>query len=172
MAPLRQHANPQPQAVGRAGDPGRVGEPELRFLDSVCPSLHIFCVLLSLPMIACSPNMIPRELFPLACLAVTAMATCYFPNGGISFDDVACNPDASDSPCCYKGAQTCYSNGLCGIGEVDGILQYARGTCTDQNWLSGACPNFCLDRKSFLPAHVHMLMTLCRARFGQCRVQL
>ncbi|EXJ84616.1 hypothetical protein A1O3_05286 [Capronia epimyces CBS 606.96] len=76
-----------------------------------------------------------------------ATATCYFPDGNVSSLDVACNPDAVDSFCCYSH-QACLSNKLCLTGVEDGVNQYARGTCTDHTWQSGACPDFCLDQQA------------------------
>ena len=85
--------------------------------------------------------------FALAFLVLNRVSgTCYFPNGNVSPQDVACEASASDSFCCYHD-QACLSNGVCMTGVVDGIQQYARGTCTDPNWESGACPKFCLDGK-------------------------
>lgn len=73
-----------------------------------------------------------------------AAATCYFPDGDISPADTPCDDEATDTFCCYN-KQACLSNKICLTGNVNGVDQYARGTCTDQSWLSGECPNFCLD---------------------------
>jgi hypothetical protein len=78
----------------------------------------------------------------------TAFAACYFPDGSLSPTDVSCDATASDSFCCFN-QQACLSNKLCLVDvHPGGINEYARGTCTDQNWESSACPNFCLGTQS------------------------
>ncbi|KAF2104134.1 hypothetical protein NA57DRAFT_50980 [Rhizodiscina lignyota] len=80
------------------------------------------------------------------CLA-KVWAACYFPNGDPSPADVACDADAVDSFCCFHD-QACLSNKLCLVNPTESDhtqYVYARGTCTDANWASDACPSFCLD---------------------------
>ena len=87
-------------------------------------------------------------------LAALASATCYFPNGDVSPADVACESDATESFCCFND-QACLSNKLClvNVNETDPQNYiYARGTCTDQNWQSDACPQFCLGASSDINA--------------------
>lgn len=92
--------------------------------------------------------MLPRFIvLAVACILGQATATCYFPDGDISPADVACDAEASDSFCCYS-KQACLSNKICLTGTADGVNQYARGTCTDPSWQSGACPDFCLDQQA------------------------
>ncbi|KAF2192695.1 hypothetical protein K469DRAFT_717276 [Zopfia rhizophila CBS 207.26] len=75
----------------------------------------------------------------------TLAQTCYFPNGGVSSLDTACNPNALVSVCCYQG-QSCLSNGLCvSDPHNETLARVHRGTCTDKNWRSGNCPRRCLD---------------------------
>jgi hypothetical protein len=71
----------------------------------------------------------------------TIRASCYFPDGGLASLDVPCDASATESFCCFS-AQACLSNKLC---YDPATLKYARGTCTDPNWESAACPKFCLD---------------------------
>ena len=86
-----------------------------------------------------------QHLLPLAFLLLSrAAATCYFPDGDISPYDTPCNPLANASVCCFTG-QACLSNELC-QADTDGVITYARGTCTDQSWKSPDCPEFCLDQ--------------------------
>lgn len=75
-----------------------------------------------------------------------SVATCFFPSGFVSPADVPCEPEDTYSFCCFT-KQACLSNKLCLTGVVDGVNQYARGTCTDHSWESGACPDFCLNRE-------------------------
>ncbi|KAK0748055.1 hypothetical protein B0T21DRAFT_379975 [Apiosordaria backusii] len=66
---------------------------------------------------------------------------CYYPGGGESLDDVPCDPDAEVNVCCGRSTSGggCLSNKLC-MG-TDGRM--SRGSCTDKDWLSPECPNFC-----------------------------
>ena len=83
-------------------------------------------------------------LFLSAFALAQAAATCYFSDGDISPADTPCDDEATDTFCCFN-RQACLSNKICLTGNVNGVDQYARGTCTDQSWVSGECPNFCLD---------------------------
>ncbi|CAP60116.1 uncharacterized protein PODANS_1_4320 [Podospora anserina S mat+] len=81
-------------------------------------------------------------LFFLYCIdRCTAVNKCYYPGGGESLDDAPCDPDAEVSVCCgrFSSGGGCLSNKLC-MG-IDGRM--SRGSCTDKNWLSPECPNFC-----------------------------
>ncbi|KAI9730704.1 MAG: hypothetical protein M1834_005673 [Cirrosporium novae-zelandiae] len=88
-----------------------------------------------------------KVIFLGATLLPSVLATCYFPDGTESSTDVACDSGVTDSFCCYKG-QACLSTKICLTNPDDAVPVYARGTCTDQNWESSACPNFCLDTQS------------------------
>lgn len=93
-----------------------------------------FCVVCNMSLRAVS--------LPLLLLfAATTRAACYFPDGGLSSLDVPCDDTASESFCCF-GGQACLSNKLCYDPTT---LRFARGTCTDPNWESAACPKFCLN---------------------------
>ncbi|OCL09161.1 hypothetical protein AOQ84DRAFT_27995 [Glonium stellatum] len=78
-----------------------------------------------------------------ALLPLALAQSCHFPDGTVSGLDVPCNPSALVSACCYSD-QACLSNGLCVSDPLNDTLKaYHRGTCTDQNWESSACPLFC-----------------------------
>ncbi|OCK94375.1 uncharacterized protein K441DRAFT_660230 [Cenococcum geophilum 1.58] len=69
--------------------------------------------------------------------------SCHFPDGSVAGSDVPCNPSALVSACCFSD-QACLSNGLCVSDPLnDALKAYHRGTCTDQNFKSSACPRFC-----------------------------
>ena len=68
-------------------------------------------------------------------------ALCYYPNQGIS-GDIPCDPNASVSACCGN-EWVCISNGVCEQTNNSGFANYARGSCTDSEWRSQSCPQFC-----------------------------
>ncbi|KAF2095947.1 hypothetical protein NA57DRAFT_59012 [Rhizodiscina lignyota] len=74
---------------------------------------------------------------------VSISALCYYPDGTLS-NDLACNPNATASTCCGRG-QVCLSNGICTFRNVSGSAIYNRGSCTDKNWNSSECPQFCIS---------------------------
>ncbi|KAL7941560.1 hypothetical protein V8C42DRAFT_334922 [Trichoderma barbatum] len=66
---------------------------------------------------------------------------CYFPNGRPS-NDFPCNPNAKQSACCGGGlGASCLSNKLCQSNDGNII----RGSCSDKNWSSPECANYCLS---------------------------
>lgn len=70
-------------------------------------------------------------------LSYAASTTCYAPGGGVSDGDIPCNSSAAVSSCCGVN-DLCINNGLCFQGG-----NVARGSCTDQTWMSSDCPLFC-----------------------------
>ncbi|KAF2494995.1 hypothetical protein BU16DRAFT_51815 [Lophium mytilinum] len=70
----------------------------------------------------------------------SAAQQCYNPDGSES-EDVPCSSDSSyQTFCCSPGSQCILDPGpLCQTSSG-----YERGTCTVQDWSSGACPKFCL----------------------------
>ncbi|KAK0670761.1 hypothetical protein QBC41DRAFT_363816 [Cercophora samala] len=87
-------------------------------------------------------QIIHLALFILFCIdGCTAVNRCYYHGGGESLNDAPCDPDAEVSVCCGRSSSGggCLSNRLC-MG-VDGRM--SRGSCTDKNWSSPECPNFC-----------------------------
>ncbi|KAF2710036.1 hypothetical protein K504DRAFT_490256 [Pleomassaria siparia CBS 279.74] len=110
--------------------------------------------------------------FALLCLYIAILfplvfgQTCYLPNGKATNDtDFAPCPQAGlETICCalnrtvtYGGdtingnaREECMSNGLCSSLYIsDGYTQqsYWRNLCTEQDWLSGNCLNFCAENK-------------------------
>ena len=81
---------------------------------------------------------------PFLSLGLAVNKNCYFPNGKISAEDVACNPNDDFSPCCGKQSDGtsayCLSNGHC---LVD--FKLSRGSCTDQSWGSSNCAQHCAN---------------------------
>jgi len=63
--------------------------------------------------------------------------TCYWPNGDIAANFIACDSSASNSACCPSD-QPCTQNGLCyDLGYL------RRGACTDNKWSASQCPKYC-----------------------------
>ncbi|OPB45503.1 hypothetical protein A0O28_0077130 [Trichoderma guizhouense] len=70
-----------------------------------------------------------------------ALKQCYYPNGSPS-SDFPCDPSAKQSACCGGGlGAACLSNKLCQSNDGNII----RGSCSDKNWNSPECANFCLS---------------------------
>ena len=73
--------------------------------------------------------------------------TCYYPDKSVAAKDSPCHsPSVGDgaSACCNSN-DICLNNGLClaqGGGEV-----ISRGSCTDKDWESLECPQYCSDGK-------------------------
>lgn len=65
---------------------------------------------------------------------------CFFPNGDLRIER-PCFPEAAVSPCCAVD-WTCLANGLC-FYPPSGRL--SRGTCTDPDWNSPDCPQYCTE---------------------------
>ena len=71
-----------------------------------------------------------------------AQSQCYFPNGRQAADNSPCDPDAKESACCGGSRGTvCLTNKLC-RGPDGNII---RGSCTDKNWDSPECAQYCLS---------------------------
>ncbi|KAK7538746.1 uncharacterized protein J3D65DRAFT_343440 [Phyllosticta citribraziliensis] len=95
--------------------------------------------------------MVPSIFLVLSLLSFTALAasveeaTCYFPNKGIDTAGYVCNVTAAangeGSACCLHD-DACYENGTC-YQDWSGISY--RRSCTDKDWRSGNCPDFCLN---------------------------
>ncbi|RSL73327.1 hypothetical protein CEP54_000334 [Fusarium duplospermum] len=71
-------------------------------------------------------------------------AQCYYPNGQDAPRDTPCQPDAEASACCAEG-YICMSTGMCQFVQDTGTGKFARGSCTNQDWSSSLCPNYCTD---------------------------
>lgn len=75
----------------------------------------------------------------------TAAKKCYFPDGRSSDANyVPCLPNNEESFCCHKN-DYCAQNGLC-LSVGNGY--HYRGGCTDQSWLSEACPRACFGNQN------------------------
>ncbi|KAN0072237.1 hypothetical protein V8E54_009966 [Elaphomyces granulatus] len=83
--------------------------------------------------------LLPSTLFSAGwALAATAFP-CYRSAGlGVAISNAACINGDNNTFCCGND-YTCLSNGLC---EWE-TGSFWVGTCTDQSWLSSACPKFC-----------------------------
>ena len=83
-------------------------------------------------------------------------AICYYPDRSIAHD-VPCSDSEDESNCCGPG-YACLSNKVCRQAHQDSdgkVLKYTygRGSCTDIEWRSSACPSICIlgsSRKSSL----------------------
>ncbi|KND87051.1 hypothetical protein TOPH_08260, partial [Tolypocladium ophioglossoides CBS 100239] len=126
-----------------------------------CKSLTAFsafqslcrCTLPSCPAAAGSAESdTMRPLLVLAAVLATwpqaSHSVCYFPDGSVAQQDSPCRDDTPQSTCCGQG-YACLSNNICmATGKElqrSGASVYVRGSCTDKNWRSGSCPNFCAD---------------------------
>ncbi|OCK76032.1 hypothetical protein K432DRAFT_361103 [Lepidopterella palustris CBS 459.81] len=87
-----------------------------------------------------------------ACFFVSTSAlnssTCYNPDKSqASSGNIPCFPSQDVSPCCGIGS-LCTNTGLCvpgGVSTSELLSSLVRGTCTDQNWQSSECPQYCLS---------------------------
>lgn len=79
-------------------------------------------------------------LFCTALLVNLSTATCYYPSGKETYDDVQCEPGEKDSACCGRGS-ICLDNGLC--LSQDQPFGLSRGSCTDRSFSSAKCPTYC-----------------------------
>ncbi|KAK3328125.1 hypothetical protein B0T19DRAFT_423752 [Cercophora scortea] len=75
--------------------------------------------------------------------ATQNMNPCYYPNRAHATHDYPCDSDAKDYVVCCGGSlgAVCLTNKLCRSPEMNII----RGSCTDQNWASSGCANYCLS---------------------------
>lgn len=74
---------------------------------------------------------------------LTASRDCYFPNGQLARYDLPCSNDDEEHTGCCDEDFICTTNGIC-ASQGDEIY-FARGSCTDKNFLDDACPQFCID---------------------------
>ena len=79
------------------------------------------------------------------------LAQCYYPGGAWAGGHVPCDPHAYATLCCPRG-WTCFSNNLCVATDPSVILSEIaigtsyRGACTNPNWNTSACGDFCLSK--------------------------
>ncbi|KAF5005326.1 hypothetical protein FDECE_8222 [Fusarium decemcellulare] len=83
----------------------------------------------------------------LASVSLVDAQTCFYPGGKEAVDDIPCRTDTDASACCAAGYM-CISNGLCqSTGEAN-TGNFARGSCTQQDWDSTDCPNYCIEEST------------------------
>ncbi|KAK4033447.1 hypothetical protein C8A01DRAFT_19603 [Parachaetomium inaequale] len=74
-----------------------------------------------------------------------AQRQCFYPNGQLAANDFPCDSGADESPCCGGSLGTvCLTNKLC--RGADGNI--IRGSCTDKNWNSPECAQYCLSART------------------------
>lgn len=75
-------------------------------------------------------------------------AICYWPDGTLTAEDVACQDNSAESACCSPGF-VCLSSGLCMVSSdvirIPGDTIYRRSSCTDSTWRSSSCASYCLN---------------------------
>lgn len=76
-----------------------------------------------------------------------ATPVCYFPRGNIASHHNPCNASIAESWCCNSN-DFCLSNGHCLQASESFPNRIGRGSCTDRQWNSAACPFECADGKS------------------------
>lgn len=77
----------------------------------------------------------------------SAQKRCFYPNGQQATGDFPCDPNARESACCGGSlGSVCLTNKLC-RGPNGNLV---RGSCTDQNWASPDCAQYCLGALSML----------------------
>ena len=94
------------------------------------------------------PNLIAVSIYFLGNVLTIGAQTCYWPDRSIETSHIPCQAAASGkaSACCPYW-DICLDNGLC-LPQVGNEVIW-RGTCTDQSWQSGDCPQYCQDGKLF-----------------------
>lgn len=103
------------------------------FFLSSSPPIFIFLTVFTLLLL--SPTLL---------VLTAAELTCYYPDTIVATDHIPCNATASDTldddfACCPgNGNDYCLANVLC---WYDGVLN--RGSCTDKNWASPSCAQWC-----------------------------
>jgi hypothetical protein len=75
---------------------------------------------------------------------VEGQKQCWFNDGNLTPDDIPCTGlttlDDADVPCCGVNS-TCLENRMCHSNDT--LPHLSRGSCTDWQWQSGNCPQFC-----------------------------
>jgi hypothetical protein len=80
------------------------------------------------------------------------LTNCYAPSGAQDFRMFACQPQASESSCCFPG-DVCYSNGLCVPGPTETgpfLTSYYLNGCTDTSFAPPNCVPNCLTSEFYL----------------------
>ena len=101
-----------------------------------------------------SPSILPPFILLSSIMNYAAAQTCFYPNGDVDTSGTPCNKAAEFSHCCGP-LDLCLDNGYCftsGLGDWGNRL--ARISCTDPQWQSAACPQYCDDGELLLDAQV------------------
>lgn len=112
-------------------------------------NVNFFCIFLLMRSYSPGPVLVSLIPFSLFCCCVDFVAAiCYYPDRSLSPQDVPCSDSEGESNCCGPG-YACLSNKVCRQAHRDdngNIIKYTygRGSCTDRNWRSSACPSFCI----------------------------
>ena len=77
--------------------------------------------------------------------------SCYYPDGSLSLKDTPCSSD-TNTTCCGQGF-ACLENGICQVTslaqaydpDLNPLINYYRGSCTNQDWSIPKCPQFWLE---------------------------
>jgi len=104
-----------------------------------------------------SPPILPLFLLLAGLTNYVAAQTCFHPNGNPDPNSTPCNELAEFSHCCGTldlclGNGYCFTSGLSGWGN-----RLMRGSCTDPQWQSAACPEYCYDGELFIAAESYAL---------------
>ena len=130
-------------------------------LSSCPPAIHLDSMLQPKTLIMecitskspCAPRTLATLLIAFPFLPFCA-GICYYP------DQETIAPQ--DVPC--RGG----SNGLCMRNndtlDVNSADEYVRGSCTDKNWRSAACPSFCIGPKGVLLCRLSSTIETARRR--------
>lgn len=143
--------------------------PQYHDLVRVLPSIPPTCSFLELALYLCPPSMhhfmslAPSSLIFFLVGAVLAQdqRSCYFPDGSLSLKDTPCTSD-TNTTCCGQGF-ACLENGICQVTtlaqaydpKLNPLINYYRGSCTDQRWSSPQCPQFCIGSQCKTPRPGH-----------------
>lgn len=87
--------------------------------------------------------------------------SCYYPDGSLSLKDTPCT-SGTNTTCCGQGF-ACLENGICQVTtlaqaydpKLNPLINYYRGSCTDQGWSSPQCPQFCIGSQCKRPRPRH-----------------
>ena len=98
-----------------------------------------------------TPTFFVELLYFITIATVIDAQTCYFPNGAEAVYDTPCratlSEQAGQASAYCSPSDACLDNNLC-LGQTNYGNVLAKGTCTDHNWQSSDCAQYCQDGKS------------------------